>query len=133
MRPFETVAREEFLVSEILRLNKLRIRLWKERKISRTKSLTENLTRYCKNFCEKGHCFVRDAYDIDVHPIISLSNISRTIAVGICLLLRDNLMSWQIRLMKLCYCAMKFFVVFQENYCLWKSFCLCLSSVFLIK
>ena len=55
IRPFETVAREEFLVSEILRLNKLRIRLWKARKISRTKFLTENLTRKSKNFCEKGH------------------------------------------------------------------------------
>ena len=48
---------EEFLVSEILRLNKLRIRLLKARKISRTKFLTENLTRNCKNFCEKGHWF----------------------------------------------------------------------------
>ena len=53
--PFETVAREEFLVSEILRLNKLRIGLWKARKIPRTKFLTENFTRNCKNFCEKGH------------------------------------------------------------------------------
>lgn len=34
---------------------------------------------------EVSACFVRDAYDIDVHPIISLSNISRTIAVEICL------------------------------------------------
>ena len=55
IRPFETVVREEFLVSKILRLNKLRIRLWKARKISRTKFLTENLTRNCKNFCSP-HC-----------------------------------------------------------------------------
>ena len=37
---FETIARVEFLVSEILRLDMLRIRLWKARKISRTKFLS---------------------------------------------------------------------------------------------
>ena len=55
IRPLETVARKEFLVSEVLRSNKLRIHLWNALKISRTKFLTENLTRNCKNFCEKGH------------------------------------------------------------------------------
>ena len=33
----------------------LRRRLWKARKISYTKLLSKNLTRYCQYFCEKGH------------------------------------------------------------------------------
>ena len=43
--PFVTVARKDFLVSEITRLNMLRIRLWKAREISCTKFLSYNLTR----------------------------------------------------------------------------------------
>ena len=37
IRPFELVARVEFLVCEILRFDMLRLRLWKARKISSTK------------------------------------------------------------------------------------------------